>query len=734
MKRKLLLALLLLLVGTAFAEPVDSKIAQQRAERLLGKAVVDATPASFTDCYLFVGTDGRGFALFAVDDCVSPILGYSLDGIFPTDRALPRHIDDWFKAYQNDIAAARKAGVKGTKYNTTRDTAVGPLMTTTWSQAPLYNWQCPYSITDSNYAVTGCVATATAQIMKYWNHPAVGRGSHTYMPSGFVSQTAVFDTTYYDWAHMPNSLGPFSSEEEIDAVAQLMHHVGIAVEMNYGVHSSGASTIDYGDVNKPSSENALKTYFRYNQALFSASRADYSNAEWDSLLTNELNASRPILYSGNDSDGGHAFVIDGYDSLGLYHVNWGWGGHCDGYYTFDNLSPTGSGIGGNQSNAYNNDCRALLQVFPATENSVVTVNVASADSQMGTVTGGGTFAPYTTTTLFASAPEGYRFLSWKNGNHHNPFTFSPNNDYSDTAVFFSIYGDTLGYCFNGFQNLWGEYAGTAPEWGIRIPAISIPSHRQLNAVEFYGVSNATYTVSVFLGQNFDQQVFSTNIFTPDFNWFTVSLPEAVPLIDSLPLWVVLTSTSYSNPAMLSPYSGNPDGSWYKRAGTSWEYLVGRNEYGSWMIRALLDELDQVNVTVEANNANRGTVSGGGFYYPGDTARLVATPAEGYRFVRWSTGARENPYLHRVTSAETITATFVSSVGVDEVDMNTLSVVQNGLMVSISNPQGLSLALYDIQGRQLYAETQHMESLQIQLPAKGVYLLRCGASVRKIVAL
>ena len=103
-------------------------------------------------------------------------------------------------------------------------------------------------------------------------------------------------------------------------------------------------------------------------------------------------------------------------------------------------------------------------------------------------------------------------------------------------------------------------------------------------------------------------------------------------------------------------------------------------------------------------------------------------------MRWSTGARENPYLHRVTSAETITATFVSSVSVDEVDMNTLSVVQNGLMVSISNPQGLSLVLYDIQGRQLYAETQHTESLQIQLPAKGVYLLRCGASVRKIVAL
>lgn len=733
MKRFFFFTLLFLItIGSAVAKPIDPEAARQKAQRLLGKAVVDATPADFTECYLFVGTDGTGFVLVAADDCVPPLLGYSRSGIFPTDKALPHHIDTWLKAYQYDIAVAAKAGVSGVKYNTMRDTTVGPLLTTTWDQAPFYNWQCPYSVRDSAFSVTGCVATAMTQVMKYWNHPAVGRGSHTYAASGFGSQTAVFDTTHYDWNHMPNALGALSTEEEINAVAQLMYHAGVAVDMSYSPRSSGAQVSSYGNPDNTSAENALKNYFRYNQALFSVSREDYSNAGWNDLLTAELNASRPILFSGSDNDGGHAFVIDGYDTMGLYHVNWGWGGYCDGYYTFDNLSPTGSGIGGNPTNSYSYNNKILLQVFPASEDSMATVSAVPSDILAGSVTGSGTFASYTTTTLRVSASEGYRFLSWKNGNHYNPFTFAPNNDYTDTAVIVPIFGDTLAYCSRAYQELWGEYSNTAPEWGIRIPALSIPAHRQLNAVEFYGVSNASYIISVFLGQNFEQQVFSTTKNTPYFDWYTVPLTDVVPLIDSLPLWVVLTSHSYSNPAVISSYSGNPDGSWYKRAGTSWEYLENRNEYGSWMIRAILGELDQVTIAVEANNDARGSVAGGGLYYPGDTALLVATPAEGYRFVRWSTGSRENPYHHRVTAAETITATFVSSEGIDEVNANSLSVVQNGLTVSISNSQGLALALYDIQGRQLFLSSHH--SSLITLPAPGIYMLRAGDSVRKIVAL
>ena len=733
MKKRFFFAVItLLLTIPAFAKPVDKKVAAQMARDLLRKEVMEVTPQDFTEFYLFVGADGHGFALIAATDLVSPILGYSREGVFPTDRELPHHIAAWLKGYQYDIAETVKAGIEAPKFNHPRDTAVGPLMTTTWNQRPRYNSQCPYSAADSAYTVTGCVATATAQVMKYWNHPAVGRGSHSYTTGNFPTQSANFDTTHYDWAHMPDALDGNSTEEEIAAVAQLMHHVGIAVEMKYRVNASSAAAPSRGRSDKICAENALKNYFRYNQSLFSAARIDFSNEEWDSLLTSEFNASRPVLYSGRDYDSGHAFVLDGYDSLGLYHVNWGWGGSCDGFYTFDNLSPSGSGVGGNPSNAYNNDCWALFHVFPASENPSVTVNIVNANPEMGTVTGGGTFPSYTPITISATAPEGYRFLTWKSGNHANPLTISPNNDYTDTAVFAPLYGDTLGYCFGNFLDLWGEYTGYASEWGIRIPAGSIPAHRQLNAVQFFGVSGAETTIKVYLGDNFDRMIFSTTYTPTENQWYTVPLPTSTPLIDGQLLWIVLSCGTYSNPVMGSSYSGNPDGCWYKRSGTTWEHLVDRNEYMSWMIRAILGELQQVDIVVESNDPVRGTVTGSGSYYPGDTAILTATPADGYRFAGWSTGDRENPLHMRVTTPETIIGTFVENTGIEDVEANELRYSLNGLVLTVFNPTAAPVCLYDIQGRQI-AKSQ-LSTFNFQFTTPGVYLLHCGPAVKRIVVL
>ena len=732
--------LFLFLAVPAFARPVDKKQAARTASELLRKQVVDATPADFTQCYLFVGADGTGFALLAADDLVSPLLGYSREGVFPTDCQLPRHIDAWLKGYQDDIAETVKAGVEAPKYNHPRDTAVGPLMTTTWNQRPLYNAQCPYDFVDSAYTVTGCVATATAQVMKYWNHPAVGRGSHSYTYASYGPQSANFETTYYDWAHMPDALNANSSDEEIAAVAQLMHHIGIAVEMKYGVHGSSASLPSFGDISPNSAEKALKNYFRYNQALFSAYRDDYSAAEWDSLLVNELNASRPIPYSGYDNEAGHAFVIDGYDSLGLFHVNWGWGGSCDGYYTFDNLSPTSSGVGGNPSNSYSKSCCALLQVFPASENPTVSVSVVNANPTVGTVTGGGTFPCYTPTTLFATAPEGYRFRSWKNGNHENPFPFSPNNDYSDTAFFAPIYGDTLGYSYSYYHGLWGESDQHATEFGIRIPAASIPSHRQLNAILFWGALGENYTIKALLGNNMEQLVFSTNYATSDERWCTVPLPEPVPLIDNQPLWITFSGSIYSNPAGYGSYSGNPDGSWYKRDGATWEHMEDRGEYKSWPIWGMLGELEQVTVSAESSHPDRGSVGIGSegqsaasvsaTYYPGDTVVLTATPNAGYRFVGWSTGERDNPLVFRVTSAVDIVATFAINAALDDVEDNALSYTLNDLTLNVNNPSAEQLSLYDIQGRLL--STSQLPVFNYQFSGPGVFILRSGSIAKKII--
>lgn len=747
MTKHILLSLTTLLLALpVWARPVAPDKARIVAAHLLQKEVVDVTPQRFSECYLFAGTDGQGFALIAADDCVRPVLGYSLTGTFPT-ASLPNHISSWIEAYERNIASLKKLGIEeseqvkqewqmlaGTKFRTVRDTAVGPLMTTTWNQAPFYNRMCPMRLSDSAYSVTGCVATAMAQVMKYWNHPVVGRGSHSYTPQGFGLQSARFDSTYYDWTHMSDHLDWSSTQQQIDAVALLMYHVGVAVEMSYSPESSGAHVSAYGNPASASAENALKNYFRYNQALFAAYRDNYTDAQWNELLTAELDASRPILFSGTDGEGGHAFVLDGYDSLGFYHVNWGWGGYCDGFYTFDSLSPSASGIGGNESNSYSHDNHALLRVFPASENPTVTVSVVPSDTACGQVSGGGTMASYTTTTLLATASEGYRFLNWKSGNHINPFVFSPNNDYADTALFAPIYGDTLGYSFAGYGGLWGEYNNIPPEWGIRIPARSVPRHRQLEYVQYYGVSNATYTINVFLGDNREQLIFSTTHSTNRFGWNTIPLSTPEPLIDSLPVWITLTSRSYSNPAVYCSYSGNPDGSWYKRAGTTWDHLEGRNMYASWMVQALLGELQQVAINVEPSHADRGSVHGGGNYYPGDTAVLAASAAAGYRFVGWSTGETDNPLHMRVTAPATVIATFVPAVGIDGDDTapDAIAVEQNGLALTVANPNGLEVRLLDVQGRTLATTSRQLAAFV--LPSAGVYMLQAGDHCRKIVAL
>lgn len=744
MKKNLLWASLLLFIGTVNAKPVNSALARCVAENLLHKAVVDATPASFSQCYLFAGSDGEGFALVSADDCVRPVLAYSRSERFSSDN-LPRHIQYWINAYQTQIAALIEEGVVAStkvqsewqsyldaKYHYVRDTAIGPLLATRWNQSYPYNIQCPYSIPDSAYSVTGCVATATAQVMKYWNHPAVGRGSHSYS-SNFGTLSVRFDTTHYDWAHMPDNPGWWSTDTERNAVAQLMYHVGVAVDMDYSPHSSGAHVASGGDVTFVSSENALKNYFRYNQGLFSVAKVDYSDTEWDSLLTAEIDALRPMLVSGTDGDGGHAFVIDGYDSLGFFHLNWGWGGYCDGYYTLDSLNPDGSGIGGNSTNGYNSDVKVLLHVYPASENSSVTVSVASANSAMGTVSGGGTFAPYAqNASLLATANEGHRFVSWKSGNHYNPFRFSPNNDVTDTALFVPLGGDTLSYCYGNYKLLWGSQEHYPLEWGIRIPASVIAHHRQLEAVQLYTVSDADYTLKVYSGASRERLLYSSVYSSQYWGWKTIPIATPVPLYDTVPLWIIFTCGTYTNPAAASSYGGNPDGAWFKREGATWEPVTSHGEYHSWMIRAILGPLSTVDIDVQTSDPSKGTVSGSGSYYPGDTAILVAHPALGYRFAGWSTGDTDNPLYLRVTTGGSIIGSFLPAIGIDEINTSKLKIELSGLSLNVDNPNGEQLDLYDVQGRLL--ATSELSVFNFQFSTPGVYLLHSGSTVRKIVVM
>ena len=406
-----MLALMMMCVAEAMSGPVDTNTAKLVAKNFLQKH--DPTVKNISDLrisdvarsnglsniYIVERTDKASFVVVSADDCVQPVLAYSTTSAAANE--IPVNAMDWFRGYDGEIAYCvannvqatekvaeawsslkqeathgdsqlRANGILDVPMNTQSSgtAVVGPLLTTTWNQAPLYNDYCPYDTVNNERTVVGCVATAMAQIMKYWNYPERGMGSNSYNTSAYGNLSANFANTTYDWTNMPNALYMSSSAAQISAVATLSYHCGVAVNMQYNVSSLGGSSA-YLDGGSPSAEYALKTYFAYKNTLSSVSRSNYTDVQWNAMLQSELNAGRPLLYGGTGNGGGHAFVCDGYDNIGLFHYNWGWGGIYNGFFASNNLAPGGGGIGSNQSNTYNNSQVAIIGIEPNNDNLVV---------------------------------------------------------------------------------------------------------------------------------------------------------------------------------------------------------------------------------------------------------------------------------------------------------------------------------------------------------------------------
>lgn len=333
--------------------------------------------------YLHVySIDGQGFVIVSADDCARPVPAYSFEGQFPEE--INPELRYWLDTYNSQIANAVSNNAVATEEIATEwktlFTATAPgapksivrvptMLKTKWSQGDPYNRYCPYDSANHGSSVVGCVATAMAQVMKFWNHPSCGTTSHSYVPEGyhgasFDTVTADFANTTYLWDYMPVATNLGSSNIEINAVATLSFHCGVAVEMMYSAMASGAYTINYGDENMPSTENALKNYFRYDPEMHGEMRSNFTNNQWLSLIEADLALGHPILYTGSDQGGGHAFVLDGADTNGRYHFNLGWSGHGDGYYSINNIAPDSSSYGANNTNTYNYHQTALFGVVP----------------------------------------------------------------------------------------------------------------------------------------------------------------------------------------------------------------------------------------------------------------------------------------------------------------------------------------------------------------------------------
>ena len=615
--RKILLSLFVWMALSASmqvtASPVGAGKAKQvaynflKANGIADKELVDITATTgYREFYIFTAVDGRGFVLVSADDCVIPILGWSATNAFVTE-GMPENLRRWLDSYEEDIHLCRSSqhqnGIVSIPANSTAqqqwqhlmsgsmptnpfNTEVLPLINTAWAQMPYYNDLCPFDSIDNSRTVTGCVATATGQLMRYWSHPDTGYGSHTYTHSTYGTLSANFNTAY-NWTAMPTQLTGSSTTAEIEAVATLMQNIGVAVEMNYGTTTaggSGASTLNNGLLTQPSTENALRYYFKYKSSLHGIKKSDTPDSVWCALLRNELDNGRPIIYDGFDSTGGHSFLCDGYNSSGLFHFNWGWNGYSNGYFAIGSLNPSSV----TSPHSFNSRNIAIIGIEPNNNfGGNTTVTVLSNNGSYGSVSGSGTYSGTgsTAVNITATAAVGKRFAGWNDGYMYNPRSFYANGgNYTFTANFEPLTGDTLGYCSETQIARVGSGTGTC-YWGIRLPASVLTAGHNLTTALLYVVEPGNYTLNVYTGTSSPTTLMHTQTFTvtsgQEGGWMSVPLTTPVAVTGNLSLWITFSSSGTTRPVALTYYCGNNHSRLWGRSftpSTSWNY--------SYMVRGV----------------------------------------------------------------------------------------------------------------------------------------------------
>ena len=293
------------------------------------------TQRQTTTLYIF-SQPNRHFALIAADKRIKPLLGYSKQGGFNRD-SIPPQLKDLLNFYSRRINTLKNsnqyqelpqhAGWSGDNPRTDPDkssTSLQPFLDVQWDQGAGWNQYCPVdSAGPGNHVMVGCVAVAMGQAMSKYHHPDTGEGSYS-MGSDYGVLEADFGDTHYQWEQMSST-----SPDRHNAL--LLYHLGVSVNMQYGPQSSGAYTREVTD--------ALKKYFDYSPGIYYSAKFSDTRT-WIDTLKSQLDRGIPIIYSGdNNQDAGHAFNLDGYNTENQFHINWGWNGQYNGYYSLGNLTP-----------------------------------------------------------------------------------------------------------------------------------------------------------------------------------------------------------------------------------------------------------------------------------------------------------------------------------------------------------------------------------------------------------
>ena len=668
----MIMALVLMVTMPTFAERVSSETAQKVAATFLNNngaktnQLTDLSKeAGFKNLYIFNGNSG--FVVMSADDCVQPILGYSLTGEFVAE-GMPENIRGWLQGYNDEIQSAVDNQMRATSEtaNMWKDlidgnakvgkttAVVNALVQTQWDQNgvyyynegqlqmfELYNNLCPYDYNAGERTVTGCVATAMAQIMKYWGYPSRGIGSHSYTPSTRPElgvQSANFGETTYQWSDMPNKLSTTSTSTQINAIAILMYHCGVSVNMMYNINANGGSGAYAEDI-----PYALNQYFNYKATANIKYRESYSTNEWMNMLKTELDAGRPIQYSGSGT-GGHAFICDGYDNSNNFHFNWGWSGNNDGYFELSDLNP-GSGGAGGGGYVFNNDQSAIFGIepgsmVPAPTNLIYTLsglnditltwNAVSAASSYNVYCDGNLIDNTTSTTYSETVPFGTHdyfvrcvdansqlslpsntvtvtiayqtpivtdLTAILSGNNVNLTWTAPGWCYPETPLATLTYGSGTPNGSIGTGSTGNDYY-----WGHRYLASDLTQYngKVVYKISFYVNDPGAYECYVFKGTGQyntsyypTQEIVHLSTTASETGWFDLDLSETIEIDGSQDLWVfIYDPVGRQFPVTYSSFSEHVNGSYisqhYPNANVS-GYLLSTNSSRAWLIKTYVTD-------------------------------------------------------------------------------------------------------------------------------------------------
>lgn len=297
---------------------------------------VAATRSASEVAFYIFNRQGGGFVIVSALDAACPVLGYSLDHEFGTGDDMPANLAEWLDLYRQQIRERRQSGKAATAdelarwREVTQATRAVPnsieLNTANWGQGAPYNGLCPLD-SDGKKTIAGCVAIAISQVVYYHRHPNAGTGTlPSYAKNGITIPKVVLGHQYQYDKMLHKYKGATYTQEQSDAVARLVYDIAVMAQASFGSSSTSAST--------SSAVPRLRTYFGYDQGMIRYARNYLDDTGWKSMLKEEIGNSYPVIFSATSSSsgGGHAFVVDGYDSSDRFHINWGWNGSSNGYY------------------------------------------------------------------------------------------------------------------------------------------------------------------------------------------------------------------------------------------------------------------------------------------------------------------------------------------------------------------------------------------------------------------